>query len=72
MVRRAKWTLLDQRSPGWELIGDRIDAGHIERFFDAHLGQNAGHNAGKQGLSRAGGTNHQDIVDKKPSHSTLK
>jgi hypothetical protein len=70
MMWRTERTMPDQWRPGGELVGYGVNACHIERFFDAHLGQDAGQGAGKQRLPGAGAAHHQHIVPKKPSHFT--
>jgi len=38
-VRRPERALADERRARRELVGDRVDFGHFERFFQRHLGQ---------------------------------
>jgi hypothetical protein len=45
MVWRPEGTMPDQRCARRKLICHRIDACHVQGFFDAHLGQNAGQGA---------------------------
>ena len=45
MMRRAEGAMPDQWRTGRELIGDGINARHIQRFLDAHFRQNAGQGA---------------------------
>ena len=56
----------DVGSAGGQLVCDRIDARHIQRFFDAHLRQNAGHGTRQQGLTGSWTSSHKYIMDKKP------
>ena len=62
VVRGAERALLDQRYVRRELVGHRIDAGHIQRFVDAHARQDARHRARQQGLARSGGPDKKYIM----------
>lgn len=47
MVQGAEEAVTDERHAGRQLVGDRVDTGHIQRLVDAHLRQEATHGAGK-------------------------
>ncbi len=46
VMRRTKWTMLDEWSASGELVCYRIDACDIQRFFNGHFRQNARQGAG--------------------------
>ena len=62
VVWGAEGAVLDEGGVRRELVGDRIDAGHVQGFLDAHARQDTGHGACQQGLAGSGWTDHQDIV----------
>ena len=62
VVRGAEGPAADQRHVRRELVGDGIDAGHIQRLVDGHARQDARHGARQQGLAGAWRPNHQDIM----------
>ena len=62
MVRRAEGPGADERDIRRQLVGDGVDAGHIQGFVDGHARQDGGQRAGQQGLARARRANHQHIM----------
>jgi hypothetical protein len=62
MVRRTEGAVAHQRLAGGELVGHRVNAGHIQRFFDSQFRQNAGHGAGDERSAGAGRTAHQHVM----------
>jgi hypothetical protein len=50
-----------QRLIGRKLVGHGVDAGHIEGFVNAELGQDAGHGAGDEDFAGAGWSAHQYV-----------
>ncbi len=63
VVRGAEGAVLNEGGVRRELVGDRIDAGHVQGFFDAHVRQDARDSTRQQGLACAGWADHQDVVD---------
>ena len=47
VMGRAEGTDLHEERIGGELVGERVDTGCIEGFFDAHFWQDTGHGSGK-------------------------
>ena len=70
VMRGAEVTLPDERRAGRQLVSDRVDAGHVQGFFDGHFRQDSLHGARQHGLPGAGGADHQHVMSKKPSHFT--
>ncbi len=62
MVRRAEWPGAHERDIRRQLVGDGIDAGHIQGFVDSHARQDRGQRAGKQRLPRARRADHDHIM----------
>ena len=58
--------MADERRARRELVRERINAGDIQGFLDAHLGQNARHGAGEQRFARTGTPDEKYVMDKKP------
>ena len=61
MVPGAEGAVVDQRRIRGELVGDRVDAGYIQRLVDGH--------ARRQRLAGAGRADHQHVVDNHQVHS---
>ena len=68
MVRGAEGPVLDQGRVRRELVGDRIDAGHVQRLIDRHARQDARPGARQQGLAGARRTDHSHVRDKRQLH----
>ena len=66
MVRRPERPLADERRTRRELVGDRVDFGHFERFFQRHLGQDTRQGARQQGFAGPRAANHQYVMPKRP------
>ena len=66
MVGGTERTIANERRPGGELVGDRINARHVQRFFDAHLGQDTGQGARQQSFSASRNAHHKYVMDERP------
>ena len=58
----------DERDVGGQLVGDRVDAGDVQRFVDGHARQDAGQGARQQGLASAGRADHEDVMPTSGGH----
>src|SRR3990170_6278240 len=68
MMRRTEGTMSNERCACGKLICNRIDTCYIQRLFDAHFRQDAGHSTRQQCFTSSRRANHKDVMPPSRGH----